>query len=371
MRHRENEQGVVMVYIALGMTTLALFLALALDVGEAYLARTQLQGAADAGARAALQVLMREGGTQAQARAVAVQTANGSTVVNGGVQIAPTDVVFGDFDYNTNSFRAGQTLLAVAVQVTARRSQGSVSGPLDGLLLDMDVNAMGVAAATPPPCRDVVAVLDTTASFQDEIDQAKAAVLRLVDLLSDGRTQTRLGLVTFDVTASVRFPLVSLPSARSQFRMPTPPGVPNIEACPCSSNCTCTGTDQAVGIDAARQLFANSPSSCGAEKLIILVSDGVPCRGNFGPGGRTQGGTTQGAIAAADRADSASIHLSPIMYIDPGGVQCSLSGYRSPADFNDALARGRGQAYDTPNASQLSSLIQEALETSAAVKIVN
>lgn len=371
MRHSDNEQGVMMVYIALGMTCLSLFLALALDVGEGYLARTQLQGAADAAARAALQVLMSEGGSETTARNAAVQTAGGTTVVNGGVQISPADIVFGDYDYNTNTFRPNQTLLSRAVQVTARRSAGSPSGPLDGLLLDMDVNAMGVAAAAPPACRDVVAVLDTTASFQDEIGQAKNAVLKLVDLLSDGRTQTRLGLVTFDVTARVSFPLSSLPAARAAFKTPTPPGVPSITACPCSSNCTCTGTDQAVGIDAARQLFASSPSSCGAEKLIILVSDGVPCRGNFGPGGKVQGGTTQGAMSAADRANVANIHLAPVMYIDPGGVQCSLQGYKSPSAFNDALARGRGRAYDTPNANQLSKLVQDALESSTSVKLVN
>jgi len=127
MRQRDSERGVVMVYIALGMTSMALFMALALDVGEAYLARTQLQTVADSGARAALQVLLREGGSQSDARAAATRTSAGS-VVNGGVQITAQDVVFGDYDYDTRTFRPGENSKAPAVQVTARRSSGSISG---------------------------------------------------------------------------------------------------------------------------------------------------------------------------------------------------------------------------------------------------
>ena len=88
MRIRNDESGQAIVLVALTMTVLIGFLALATDVGVLFRARRNLQIAADAAATAAaLDYLYNGSISSAQAAGQAAATANGATNGVGGVSV--------------------------------------------------------------------------------------------------------------------------------------------------------------------------------------------------------------------------------------------------------------------------------------------
>ncbi len=103
-------------------------MAFSIDVGHIWVARTQLQNAADAGALAAMGALRDTGSySLATTKAAAVAAQNFA----GGEPVAldpGSDIEFGFYNYATRNFSAGFGFGAPGVRVEARRSQGSPAG---------------------------------------------------------------------------------------------------------------------------------------------------------------------------------------------------------------------------------------------------
>lgn len=146
-----NQKGMVFVYIALFMVALCAFLGLAVDVGYLYVAKGQLQNAADSAALAGASGLP----DQTDARDKAKTFAEINTVVPGtetNVAVSPGDIILGNWNSSRSETLRFQpyTPPINAVKVQARRTEGSIGGPVDlffSKIIDTRWSQMGVSAA--------------------------------------------------------------------------------------------------------------------------------------------------------------------------------------------------------------------------------
>jgi Flp pilus assembly protein TadG len=123
-----QSQGVAMIVVLVALVALFAVSALAVDVGMIWVARTQVQNAADAGALAAGRNLIDKDPvavtlSESQAAAIgqaALNRAGPTTSVN----VATADVVFGNYDLDSRTFDTSVDLtdpdVVTGVQVTAR-----------------------------------------------------------------------------------------------------------------------------------------------------------------------------------------------------------------------------------------------------------
>ncbi len=175
-RPRRQRRGAVVVQVAVAMTTLAGFAALAVDVGLLYRARTELQRTADACALAAAAELTdyTNGDPLQNARLVAADYADLNKVFDQGIYLSLDDVVFG---YATQDEVTGKYTFTPtesfpnAVRVIARRTASSQNGPVSLIFANVfgisqsDVAAQATAVLTP---RDIALALDTSTSLNDD-----------------------------------------------------------------------------------------------------------------------------------------------------------------------------------------------------------
>ena len=122
IRNRWKDRGSVLVIFAAALVVIMGLAALAIDLGAIYSAQAQLQTGADSAALAAIADLDA-------ASTVATQFAGLNSVMNEPITLAGSDVLTGQFDFNTGDFTAGATPLN-AVRVSARRTSDSPDGPL-------------------------------------------------------------------------------------------------------------------------------------------------------------------------------------------------------------------------------------------------
>lgn len=149
----QNQRGMALVYIALLMVAFCAFLGLAVDIGYMYVAKGQLQNAADAAALAGASRLP----DQDDARDKAKVFAELNPVVPGPdtkVAVSPDDITLGNWNATRSSspvdlrFQPGTPPIN-AVKVQARRTEGSIGGPVDlffSRILDERWSQMGVSA---------------------------------------------------------------------------------------------------------------------------------------------------------------------------------------------------------------------------------
>jgi hypothetical protein len=280
-----SEVGSVLPFIALGLTTLLLFLALALDQGVLYVGRTQLQQLVDASSRAALLALARQGATRQDAIDAANEVAANNTLMQGGIANANFNVVFGTYNFVSGSFFPESMPVGTpqAVRISIGKSGARSFDSLMGG--DINVNAESIAALR---CRNVVFLQDVSASFAEDIVKIQNALRTTVSILalqdSFSSIGTRVGLVAF---RNIVVPAATTP-------MLVPPGDASIRnAINQLSNTnvvcddprtlgvipSCVGTDMKAALERAAELLAAGRGrleSC--EDLIVAVSDGVPCR---------------------------------------------------------------------------------------------
>jgi Flp pilus assembly protein TadG len=139
-----KRQGMALIWVALAGMVFVVFLGLAADTARVYMARHQLQNAADAAALAGVYRVRNDplGNGEPAAHDAAMRTASnnnvggGAAVGGGTVQLAANlanaangDIVIGVYDFGSDSFSPGLAS-ANAVQVTARRTAGSPGGSL-------------------------------------------------------------------------------------------------------------------------------------------------------------------------------------------------------------------------------------------------
>lgn len=174
LKKQSTRRATVIAQVAVMSTLIFGFGALAIDVGSMYTVQAELQSMADSSALAAASRLAGAPGTdvegaaeQAAAEYADMHYAGG---VAGGLSIT-NDVEFGKAVYNPSldrfTFDSGSSPTD-AVRVTARRSEGSVAGPVQSMFANVfgvsSSNLEARAAATLIP-RDIVVVIDLSRSM--------------------------------------------------------------------------------------------------------------------------------------------------------------------------------------------------------------
>ncbi len=246
-----NERGAVTLFVALSLVVTLGVVGTALDVGHAYLARTRISRAVDAGALAAARTL-RQGQAAAEAEAEAVAYANRIAPELGEIE---TDIQFGmnDRGENTVEFRATQQLETVFLR----------------LLGFKDITVSAVAEAAVPPL-DVVLVLDVSASLSsyggwNELKDASRAFLSYFNDQVD-----KMGLVSFHLVANHEVGL------RHEFQTPARQAINSLSS---------EGyTNIQEGLRLAREQITGPGTRERAAKVVVFFTDGraTAMRGNFG-----------------------------------------------------------------------------------------
>ena len=285
-----SEVGTVIPFVALGMTMLLLFLALALDQGVRYSGRTQLQQLVDASAQAALMAFAEPGAERADATAAARNVASMTGITQG---FASSDLLveYGRYDFEQNTFTRESMPIGPpqAVRVAANKmGENAFRSLLTGA--PITANADSVAALR---CRNVVFVQDVSSSFRDDIAKVQdalrktLAILRLQDGFSS--IETRVGLVAYRN-------IVVPAGTTSSLVAPNDPAISRaIEALDddgvlCKGSVeqlsatqfrvpACVGSDMRAGLAEAEELLEpgrGKVESC--EDLVLSISDGVPCK---------------------------------------------------------------------------------------------
>ena len=119
-----KRRGAMAILIAVMLIALFAFLAFAVDLGNVYVTRSQLQSAADSAALAAVQQLA-EGKSQSEARSAAVDFAKLNEPNNGDVLVTG-DVTLGVWNNSTRTFTATSSS-PNAVQTVVRRDGANTS----------------------------------------------------------------------------------------------------------------------------------------------------------------------------------------------------------------------------------------------------
>lgn len=178
-RPLRNEQGSVLVYVAVGLVVFILIAGLAIDLGYMFVTKAELQNAADAGALAGAQKMKQAGmphdASQSPARVAAKQIAQMNLAANSNVQLADdgtntlsngNDMTVGYWDSSNRTYTPGAagTNIFNAMQVRPRRTNLSPAGPVDTFLAKirpelhtMEAAALGIAAF-PPKASNYMAI---------------------------------------------------------------------------------------------------------------------------------------------------------------------------------------------------------------------
>jgi Mg-chelatase subunit ChlD len=239
MRRGQNRRGVIVVLTAFLLTVLFAFLALSVDTGRVVLTETEMQNAADAASLAASQEIQAAvhaagqgvGSATIDANSIAVQAAREMAAevadANGVFVDANTDVEFGKRIYNPGdgswSVQWGGAPYNV-VRVTARRDGADTSAP-DGELplafgwaVGQESVPLHVSSTAFTEARDLVLVLDWSASMNDDSSLNSSLSLSTVESLLDGMWNS---LVTADPkwpgTTTSKFPSTGFGSINSYY----------------------------------------------------------------------------------------------------------------------------------------------------------
>ena len=122
----KNNRGAVLVLVGLSLFAFLSLFALVTDLGFIFVSKAELQNTADSAALAAVAEI-RNGIDAARQKGIAFGEAH--VVAKQQIQIDSSDVVFGHYDLDVSQFTPN-ALPTNAVEVQARRVEGSLSGPL-------------------------------------------------------------------------------------------------------------------------------------------------------------------------------------------------------------------------------------------------
>jgi len=389
---QDHERGTIAILMALCMTVFFGFAALGFDLAYVRYAREELQNATDAAAHAAL-VRLRATGSITQARQMAESVAAQNRAWGKGLTLQDSDIVFGGWSFSSHKFTSGVSP-PNAVQVNGSRSAATgVNGPVAltfGRIFgqnSIDLVHNGTAAYR---IRSIVVAQDITGSFSDNIDQACQADVSMLDTLhSFNISADRIGMQLFTGDGSpVASAFTALTNLRSNYNTvrnqwqgdgknsADPTKASGITVCNkldldphwsapfdhawvphCSQGGD--GTNQGAAIKrASDQLVAQSQTY--ETRVIILITDGQPeCCTTSGTNvtcstsGACPDARAQYGIDMANAAAAADISIFTV----------SFGSSASQAAYNASLARGIGTGYNTPDPTQLASILVQIAGT--------
>jgi hypothetical protein len=356
--------------MAFSIVVILLFAALAIDISYMRTAQFELHNAADAAAHAALVELRRSEDTT-QARQLAKDVAAMNTVGGKAVELADSQIQFGAWDYDGQSFTASGAYTN-AVKVTIDRNEDAPQGAfglLMGPVLGHKDAALSASATGAFRYRDVLISQDITTSFWNEMDDAVAADLAFIDqMYSQKFPNDRLGLRTFtgyyeSSFTALQYLTKNYTAIRAKWYGD---GKSNLDKTKTSglTNCyvtttayknkknynlpgkwmlptACGYTNPGLGIlNATTELVANNKA--GNIKVIVLVSDGAPS-------GPWKSGVY--GVQMADYAASKGVSIYTVSFNEENDA--------AQKKYLASLKRGYGKAYDTPDSSQLKEILED------------
>lgn len=178
---RRGRQGSVAIIVALSITVLLMFAALAIDFTYLVAERTRAQSSVDAAAHGAMVAFTRSEGDGEYARRVAL-----AMLAEGGM--AESEVTLGVYDFDTDTFTtSGERYNAFQIRVDASQAlrKDLLIAPLLGMPIAARGGAITATAAIQP--REIVFVIDQSGSmsFGAKIASAKEGILRSLDTVLD------------------------------------------------------------------------------------------------------------------------------------------------------------------------------------------
>jgi Flp pilus assembly protein TadG len=246
-----GESGAVMVIVAGGMVILLGMAGLALDSGRAFIARSELSRAVDAGVLAGARAL-RTGEGAARRQALAVARANGVSDDDSLTRIAVSFGVTPEGD-NTVTLAASRPMRTSLMRLLGRRW----------------VDVGSTATAVVPPV-DLVFVVDQSGSLGSAgaWDDLQDAARRFVDYFSDDLDQ--LSLVSFGTRGDTRLPL------QAPFRTAAKNRIDGMRSV--------GWTNTAEGLQLAYDQITGESARERAVKVVVFFTDGRPTafRGTIG-----------------------------------------------------------------------------------------
>ena len=383
-RHRRRGNYAILVGLtASGVLGLG---ALAVDTSYVHLVEAQAQAISDAAAHAALVTLKLTGDVD-EARETAKTFVNAHQLVGRAAEVdEDADIVFGGWDFDLQEFDASATYIN-SVQVTVRKTDDSVNGSFSTLLMGMFGTGHANAQATSPAIgamrfREIVIVQDVTGSFAQEVGDARDADLAFLDAIyADDFPGDRIGMVTFVGSAveytGLEYVNDSYSSIRSDwealdwcdrsyypFNYYGPPYyhvAPNMMACNYQNSYYLpyydSGTAQGAGLDEAIDMLLSSGDQYST-KVIIVVSDGQPeCVYRSSDAAAEAACTSDremDAYDAADWAEENNISIFSVSFNDNYNATQSA--------VMEALVRGNGEFYETPDPSELPEILEDIAE---------
>ncbi len=355
----------------------------AVDTAYVHLVEAQAQAISDAAAHAALVNLKLTADVDAS-RDIAQSFVNAHELVGKMADVEPDkDIVFGGWDFKGQVFDSTASYIN-SVQVTVQKNDESVNGSFATLLMGMFGTSHSSAQATSPAIgamrfREIVIVQDVTGSFMEEIDEARDADLAFLDAIHEADfPNDRIGMVTFVGAAEQFTPLSYVKSDYSSIYADWSQldwcdrsyypwyyyGPPYYHYNPYMMGCNegsdywrwyyDSGTSQAAGLDEGIDMLLASGDEYST-KVIILVSDGQPqCVYGYSDQAAEDLCTDareEDAYDAADFAEENGISIYSISFNDTYNATQSA--------VMEALVRGHGQFYETPNPSELPKILEE------------
>jgi len=251
MARRAKKRGVIAVLAAVLLVVMLAMIAFAVDVGFVTVARTELQGAADAASLAGVAKLPLSEG---EAETTAKFYVDHNVAANNAPQITTTP---GQWDLKSNSFIPGKSPFdSLQVEVVSK-NQAMFFGRV------MNVNSFnaGAKATAQVRPRDIMLVLDYSGSMngKQKIDQLKSSVSLFLDVLDDYSTSDRVGFVRYSNAATLEAALtLDLNKVNKEIQSNKATGTTNI------------GDGFKMGIDELEKKARDN-----ASKLIILMTDGL------------------------------------------------------------------------------------------------
>lgn len=370
-----RKRGAVSGLVVVAMAALLGLVALTVDVGTLYVAKQQLQNGADAGALAAVGRI-RWGVDEDAARVQAQQIAANNNVLGESLVLDDGDVVYGRIDDATGEFTAGYTAYQElpVVQVTARRTQGSAGGPVPLAFArifgieSVDVSATAIGALSSGQharsAVEIVVAQDVSGSFRQELNDAKAADNCLVDIVHDAP-------IAGDSMAVVRFRgevVRELGLSGGGIPGDTDTVHATIDAIQWGWELA-SGTHTGAGFAEALDIFEEQ-GCADSQQVIVLVSDGM-C---FGYGewrwdedtedwvyyseDHVTAERRQYAIDMADEAEARGIVIHTVTFVQDPPDNYEYGEVGDDAEFNAALCRNGGLAFNTPDPDELAGILK-------------
>lgn len=130
MNRLKDKKGIALVYIALMLVVIMAFVGLAIDIGYMYVAKGQLQNAADAAALAAATQLP----DQTKVNAEAKKFASINKAAGDNVSITDSDITIGNWSDTANPKFSTSRLPKNAVKVVARRNVAGATAANQGMV---------------------------------------------------------------------------------------------------------------------------------------------------------------------------------------------------------------------------------------------